>query len=57
MNTLANKMVEDHANFNKLIEGKDDKILKLEAEMSKLKKKLDEVSENLKVEKKRCKIA
>jgi hypothetical protein len=36
---------------------KDDKILKLEAEMSKLKKKFDEVSENLEVEKKRYEIA
>jgi peptidoglycan hydrolase CwlO-like protein len=50
-------MVEDRANFNKLTQEKDDKILKLEAEMSKLKKKLDEVSENLEVEKKKYEIA
>jgi hypothetical protein len=44
LNTLANEMIEDCANFKKLSEAKDDKIFKLEAEMSMLKEKLDEVA-------------
>jgi hypothetical protein len=44
-------MVEDRANFKRLSEEKYDKILRLEAEMSELKEKLDEVSGDLEVEK------
>jgi predicted RNase H-like nuclease (RuvC/YqgF family) len=54
LNTLANEMIEDRANFKKSSEETDDKILKLEAQMSKLKEKLVEVSENLEVEKEKC---
>lgn len=51
LNMFANEMVEDRANFKRLSEEKYDKILRLEAEMSELKEKLDEVSGDLEVEK------
>ena len=50
-------MIEDHADFKKLYEAKDDKFFKLEAEMSTLKEKLDEVSENFEVKIAKCEMA
>lgn len=57
LNTLANEMIEDRADFKKLYEAKDDKISKLEVEMSTLKEKFDEVSEKFEVEIAKCEMA